>query len=284
MSPVRTNADRDHAIELYTSGLSTRQITDIMRADTKWIRRVIHDAGLMRNRQDARLAASATHPHWQARNRTDISSVDIVGDYQSGIPATEIAKRLGVSTRVVRARLNQGGIPLRSRAEARLLIDREKAAATVAEGRSRKVGWGEDLLYDWLVERGEVPDPQFPVGIRNIDIALAPIAVEVWTSSISPLADPYCRDRIKYLADRGWASVYIFVARRTRTLLPCVADEVIRIRDLARANPSAPRQHWVIRGCGERAAVFGDNLDHGALIPPAISCGYHSSINKSVRR
>src|SRR5207237_1177233 len=96
------------------------------------------------------------------------------------------------------------------------LIDREKMLTARAESRPvNHVGWGEDILFDLLVEQGEVPERQLPAGTRNIDLAIKPVAVEVWLSSISPLQDPYCRSRLEYLSDRGWWICYIFVARRT---------------------------------------------------------------------
>ena len=116
--------------------------------------------------------------------------------------------------------------------------------------------------------------------VRNIDIAIAPIAVEVWLSSSSPLEDPYCRGRIKHLSDLGWASCYVLVSRRTRTLLPAVADKIVAIHDAAQRDPTAPREHWVIRGCGELAATFSDDLAHGPLVPAAVSCPHHRPGNK----
>jgi len=157
------------------------------------------------------------------------------------------------------------------------MIDSKKAAALGAQARSRPIGWGEQILAQWLVDRGETPDAQRPSGTRNIDLALHPVAMEVWASASFPFHDPYCRERIKDLADQGWTMFYVHV--RNQILLPTVADQIVEFCQLSRSNPASPREHRVVRGCGELAAVSGDDLDHVTVIPPSKSCPYHSRID-----
>jgi len=179
-------------------------------------------------------------------------------------------------------RLLEQGITPRNPAAARLVLNREQTATRAAESRPDHVGWGEDTVSDWLVERGETPDLQHPVGTKNIDIAIAPVAVEIWLSSSSPLTDPYCRKRIEYLSNRGWWCCYVLISRRTKVLLPAVADEIITFVQLARVHPTPPRQHRVIRGCGELAATFGDNLNDITVVPPSKGCIHHRTGNKRI--
>lgn len=281
MPAPRPQADRDHMIELYRSGMTMKEIAQRFNTHKTVVGKVIRRAGISRLPTEYGVK-SRDKATGDKRFRTDVDLQQVAKRYLAGEPQTAIAQDLQVCHGTIKRWLKEMGIPIRSYAETRLLIEREQASATIANSRSRRIGWGEELLYQWLIERGETPDRQRPEGVKNIDIALHPIAVEIWLSSSSPLTDTYCRERIKYLAERGWSSLYIFISRRTRVLLPCVADEIIARYNFARSNPTAIRQHWVIRGCGEVAATFGDDLNHGPLIPPSIDCLYHSTVNESI--
>jgi len=146
-----------------------------------------------------------------------------------------------------------------------------------AESRSRKVGAGENTIFQWLVERGEHPERQFPVGRCNVDIAIGSIAVEIERVGFNPFCWPRAAKRIKYLSERGWSVISILVSVHTDVLLPCVADKVVAIAQTARQNPTAPREHWVIRGCGEVAARAGDDFADTPLIPASVSCPHHGA-------
>lgn len=270
-------------VELYRAGLTQREIAARFSTHYTVVGKYIAQAGAQRTPKEYG-RKPRTKAAGDKRFRADVDIRQVAARYLAGEPQTAIARDYGVCHRTVRRWLEETGTPIRTYTATRLLIKREKSSATVAESRSRRVGWGEELLYQWLVERGESPELQRPEGTKNIDLALHPIAVEVWLSSYSPLSDPFCRERIEYLAQRGWSSLYIFISKRTRVLLPCVADEIIARLQFARSNPTATRQHWVIRGCGELAATFGDDLNHGPLIPPAVDCLYHGPVNKRVAR
>lgn len=218
-------------------------------------------------------------------NLVSLPNDHIVERYRSGEPYTHIAKAIGVASGTVLRRLRQAGVPIRGVAEATTTPEiREKVLTAQAEHRRRKVGRFEDVLGQWLEERGELPDYQRPCGTRSIDLAISPIAVEVWLSTSLPFADPYCRRRIKDLSNRGWSSVYVFIARRTNTLLPVVADQIVALAQETRRDPPAARQHWVIRGCGELAAIASDDLDDFTVIPPSVGCPYHSCVNRRLRQ
>lgn len=277
MAAKFSDTQRQHAIELYRSGLSMERVARALDVSGGWVSNVVRSAGVSRGLSDAfRLRPS--HPRWIGALPTQ----EITRRYIDGESITRIASSIGVDARVIDRRLRDAGVPTRNAAQARLLINREKSAAKRAKAGAAPVGWGEEQLCKWLIERGEAAEPQRPEGTKNIDIAVGAVAVEVWMSGSSPLSDAYCRERIKYLSDRGWWCCYVFVARRTRVLLPIVADQIIALRQLASANPSAPREHRVIRGCGELAASFGDDLNHGPLIVPAVNCGYHRGVNAGI--
>ena len=272
---------RLHAIQLYESGLSLLLVSQKMGVSIEWVDGVVLSTGIARSRAEAaKLRFKRERPH---NTYLDLPVAEIVRRYQGGGGVLDIARDLGISSRPVFRILEEQGVARRSLADTQRLIGRKKALA-IAKARPDHVGWGEEKVQAWLAERGEVADSQHPSGTRNIDIAIPPIAVEVWLSANSPFTDTYCRDRIKDLSDRGWVSYYVWVARRTRILLPTVADQLVAWIQEGRRNPTAPREHRVIRGCGELAATASYDLDQITRIPPSVDCPHHSSVNKRLRR
>ena len=272
------DSERRNALELYLSGLSTRAIHEQTGRSEHWIAKVLRESGATRSLSDAR-KLHFKRGGWHNKARYDLPSEDIVRRYLAGESAQALAIEFGTESNAIHKRVRDAGFRVRGVAEAARLLHREQIVATVAKSRSRLVGWGEDILAERLRERGEITDLQRPEGKVNVDIAIPSVAVEVWLSSSHPFADAYCRERVKYLANRGWWCCYVFVSRRTRVLRPEVTDQIIALAQLARSNPSAPRQHWVVRGCGEIAAVAGDDLDDWTDIRPSVSCQYHRGIN-----
>lgn len=278
-----TQEKRDYIIELYLSGLTQREVAEKVGSEQKQIGHVLRQAGVSRSNSKAQLLS------WEKgrvayQYREDVPIVKIISDYKAGKPITKIAEEIGLDSGIVRHRLIENRITLRTAEEAYALIDREKSATLRAESRSRKTGWGEDVIQGWLEERGESPDPQLPVGTKNIDLAISPIAVEVWFATDNPFKSPYCRERIEYLANRGWTSLYIWIMKRTKVLLPVVADKVVALVKQSRRYPSVLSQHWVIRGCGEYAATSSFDLNDITFIPPSKDCPHHSCINKGLSR
>jgi hypothetical protein len=283
MTAKRPPADTENAIKTYLAGNSIRATAKLTGLTPGFVADAVERAGVSRGFSGGRAQFFANGG--KANRYIDgLPVAEIAAAYRSGVTLCDLATKYSVDRNAIKTRLHKAGVRVRDYAETRRLIDREQALTNLAESRPNRIGWGEDIVKQWLIERGEEPDAQFPVGVKNLDLALAPVTVEIWLATRFPFNDPYCRERIEYLANRGWTSLYIYISRRTRVLLPCVVDEIIRIRDLTRRNPSAPRKHWVIRGCGELAAVAGDDLDHFSIIPPAVGCPHHSCVNKSVRR
>lgn len=188
---------RNHIIRLYQSGLTQRQIAVQQGRDQKWVGSVLRSAGVSRsNSQGQRLSWENGRVAYQLR--TDLDSTRIAIAYQAGASMCQLAEQSDSDRKAVRRRILEAGVPIRSADEAYALIDRKKAATLRAESRpENKIGWGEELFRHMLVERGENPDSQFPVGTKNIDLAVHPVAVEIWLSSTLPFDDPYCSERIK---------------------------------------------------------------------------------------
>jgi hypothetical protein len=284
MPRPRPESDRQHAITLYQSGLSSVIVARQLRADPGWVQGVLKEAGVTRSRSAARRHFFDRGGRSPFLNRT-LPIQEIADRYRQGETTVALANAFGVSGRAITRCIREGGGQVRTVAEARLLIDREQSATRRAAARSPHfIGAGEELLRQMLTDRGECPNPQYPCGTKNIDLALLPVAVEIVVSAEAPFKNRYILKRTVYLAQRGWWCLYIWVSRRTGVLVPEIADQVIAFRDFASSNPSSMREHRVLRGCGELAARATDDLDHWTVIPSSNSCPYHSTMNKRFGR
>ena len=275
----------NEVVRLHLTGLDQRQLAIKFGKDQKLIGCILRESGKGRSNADAQ-KLTWVNGRVSYQLRTDVDVSDIVARYLAGESITAIAASYSINRRGVAKRLVKAGVALRTADEAYALVDREKVAtrAAVTKGKNRSMaGRFEDVLYDMLVDRGESPKLQFPVGTKNLDVAVKPVSVEVVLGTHNPLEDPYCSERIKYLADRGWQSLYVFISRRTELLLPAAADKVVSLLNLRRRHPAIYRKHWVVRGCGELAAVASFDLKHVTHIPPSKDCPHHSSINKRLR-
>lgn len=204
---------------------------------------------------------------------------DLVRRYLSGESEKAIADDLGVGRPTIRRRLLAAGITPRGRGEAmsvrmantspderkrlasaantarrgsKASADELARKAVTAERTLQKIRNGEIGLAALLSTRGVRPDLQKACGPYNIDIALAPIAVEVHVSTTHPMRSARQRERVVYLADRGWRTLYVWLRPGTEAS-DAAADEVIAHVERAQADPASVREYRVIRGTGEDA-------------------------------
>jgi len=181
--------------------------------------------------------------HWQRR-------------YLAGESEYALAAQAGVSTGAFARFLVAAGIPRRSCREANTLrmarmtaAERQAntaAAHTASRGHSRsqeslaatavtrqRIGFGigrwEHAVARELAARGLQVIAQLPVRGYNIDIAVWPLAVEIHSGAGHPHESRY-RERIEYLADRGWHQVYV-TFRHGRFDVQAVCDHVVTLLD-----------------------------------------------------
>lgn len=213
---------------------------------------------------------------------------DAVRRYLAGESSETLAAEYGVTRPTVRAAVRRAGHEPRTRREAavaRMLRDLGRHAAmqtkahdairgramhesalesrSLSRQRSRsQVGRGEDELARWLMDRGLRTEPQRAVGRYNLDLAVRSTALEVHSFKRSPLTRPHL-ERIKYLTDRGWHVVYVWVTE-AHPLQEAVADEVVAFLEGPGFDPATPGQYRVVRGCGELVASGCGDVDHWA--------------------
>jgi len=207
--------------------------------------------------------------------------------YRDGLSEKAVAERFSVDRNVIRRLSLRANVKPRGRSESMCLrmsqtsADERRRLASAAHsavrGRARseselavralrrertqeKIGDGERLFANWLAARGSTTSLQKAVGRYNIDVALPPVAVEIHVTSQNPLKRVQTRERIKYLADRGWHVLYVWVSKR-HFLSEAAADDAVAFRKRAQCDPSPIGQYRVIRGSGELVAEGRSDLD-----------------------
>jgi len=120
-------------------------------------------------------------------------------------------------------------------------------------------------LNDWLLLRGAETTMEAASGRYNIDIAVGSVAVEVHPYSFNPLGPTRLRERqrTRYLCNRGWLVLYVWISARSYTLDEVTADYIVALAESAKRDPSLVGEYRVIRGTSELVATGrgdGDEL------------------------
>lgn len=237
--------------------------------------------------------------------RINLDSDDIVRRYLQCESEQAIAKSLGVTRGPIRTRLLRAGIDPRGRSEAATTrmsqtteeyrkglasaanaarrhrtidgsalpissrYDRMAQSAAIKRRRSRsQIGKGEPELLDLFTARGFSVVPQQDVGRCNLDFAALPVAVEVWWAKSYPFRHPSNVRRTVYLANLGWTSLFVWLARQMPD--ESTADAVIAYVEGTRCRPlTVSPEYRVIRRNGEMVSTGEAKLDQIALVMPA---------------
>lgn len=298
----RLDIDRDNVVERYRSGETISHICEVFTADYKTIRTILTRAGVeIRPKSEetrlrmsklsaseidalmapARVAHQSVKGRPNLKGRVTVDDVDIVARYSAGESEKAIAESLGVSRQVVRRRLLDAGVTPRdgsasmrirmasmSPEERKLITDRARSACTQSRQETLSVvGWGENTLRDWLRDRGYEAIPQLAMGPYNIDLAIHPVAVEVWNSASNPLRLRRSHEKAEYLRERGWSLIWVWITKN-RIFDDRVADEIVTTIERTRLDPPASCEHRVIRGSGETATVGKYNSDNISVVHP----------------
>jgi len=243
--------------------------------------------------------------------RSEIDTESTIAAYTGGASAEAIARSMGVHERVVRRALQEGGVPLRTRSEANTLRmtqaseDERRKITEAARAKARAngtlwtpevvskamktrartnqvrgsmVGSFEEDMRKLLVNQGSGPIPQLAVGTYNLDLALAPVAVEVHVCASNPMTNARLRQRSEKLLDAGWTSLYIWITN-SFPLLPRAAEYAITFREAIERSEAPRREHRVIRGTGELVASYRRDPDNGAFVPTSVGPAYRTRRN-----
>jgi len=287
MPTERTDLDRDDIVQRYLSGQSLKTIAQAVGASDGPIRRILRDA-------DVPIRSARDSHRWQpvVYTRTDIDAESVIRDYLSGESQVSLAAKWSVSVDVIRRMLVNASVPIRSNAAAQSLrmqrmTPEERSAhaeamvrnwrgqrhtdealtkaALARQQRGTSVSGNEVEMMHMLQARGLDPIPQLAVGKYNIDLAIGNVGVEIlggwWHKSKRHEA------RTRYLFDRGWDLIFVWVHRKSYPLRPAAADYVVAYVEEAQRHPAPVRQYRMIRGTGKEVARGSADLDHLPGIP-----------------
>lgn len=212
--------------------------------------------------------------------------------YKAGMSALKVFQRTGVDRGALTRELKKRGIPVRSRSEAgkvraqRMTADERKRQAAAANAAMRGVpaveerlvkaaktkertrysqSDGEKLLVGWLADLD--PVSQKAVGRYNVDVAVAPVAVEVLGGEWHGYKRHHAT-RTKYIADAGWALLFVWNTANY-PLTRSAAHYVREFVEEASVNPTLIGEYRVIRGDGQLVTIGRADDEEFTVIPPA---------------
>jgi len=226
-------------------------------------------------------------------NRLRDITPEMVKDLYVTLSEKQIADQLGVGRDVIRRRLLEAGITPRNRSEVMF----HRMAATTAEERrrlakaahdavrgvrrsedelikraqaqTRRIGEGEHTLLQLLEQRGVAPIHQMPVYKYNVDLAIPPVAVEVFRDAANPALRGAHQSKAKYLLDHHWAIVWVWITSEGE-IDETTADQVIAIFKRTRRTPTLFGEEWVIGRRSNLPAIVQREGHKITLVPTPI--------------
>jgi transposase len=290
----------DEIVARYLAGESPTELAPHYGCSPETIRRRIRERATLRTAGDATRLRFALHPEAieQAREAQKLGvairkvptppTVELLAMYETSSVMT-VAAHYGVSGTTVIRWLDELKVDRRDKSEAGILRtsllpreelerqlailhaaapDYEKAAingAASREGTEWIIGRGEPELRAMLDARGVETVPQKAVYHYNIDLAAAPVAIEVHNNMGHPYRWSRIITRTAELSERGWLVWYVWITEE-EIIQEIVADQIACwYEQLCAGDPSVSR-HRVIRGDGE---VCDNNVSRRAVGNPS---------------
>lgn len=228
--------------------------------------------------------------------RLNLPEDEIVSMYVSGISENVIAKHFNTSRITIGKRLIAAGIRRRTQSESEALkwsqmspaqranqVAAAHKASTgrvasfaercrIAETREKRqthVAPVEYILWGRLRQHGLNPIQQKAIGPYNCDLAVHPVAVEVWGGNWHwhgkhrRMFEKRCR----YILNAGWSIYILPVSRRDPFSEARVRDLVAYIK-AARRDPPSPCEYRMVWSRGEWETVGWDDGDKLVIDPP----------------
>jgi len=236
-----------------------------------------------------------------SRKWNPTNASDIVDHYLAGMSEKRLAEQEKIGRTALRRFLLDHGISPRGQSEAERLkwsrmdtAQRQaqvRAAHEAATGRSHSMterirmalsrernGSGrspdEVLLETMLCDIGVISIPQRAVGPYNCDLAVHPVAVEIWGGNWHWHGRHAARNskRIRYFLDAGWDMLIVHLSRKRHPLTQQVAEYVSAYVKQRRGDPTAIREYRVVRGAG-KLLIAGCADDDEITVVPAFRLG-----------
>ena len=219
---------------------------------------------------------------------------DIVNAYQFGESEYSLAQRFHVSRNVIRRRLEGAGIQIRTMSEAGLVRAAQMSAeqrssqaapshaairgskrtegqllrrAQLIEQRGTFGSPGEKWLHDSLASYGLKPIPQKAIGKYNVDLAIAPIAMEVLGGGWH-LTKRHHSIRTPQILNSGWSLLFIWNQDGPAAMSKGAPKYVVSYIEEVSRDPSLVGEYRVISGNGKLLAAGRSEDNEFPLVPP----------------
>lgn len=281
------------AVRRYVAGEGMEAICEGIRGlGPDRLKQTLINRGLYRSKAERYQLASEKISATQRAN-SGIDDDAVVAYYLAGNSEKATAAHFGVSRTAIRLRLLSAGVTPRDGSASmhlrlsKMTPDERAALLTAAHEASRgrvvpeetliklaetrqRMGFSasdhEMDLAELLRERGLEAVPQFAVGKYNIDLAVHPVAVEVWGGGWHFYGEHARRhaQRTRDLFDAGWHLFIVVVDAIKRPLSAVAADQIVTFVEQARRDPSARREQRVIWGDGEPVPAHRLDFDKAA--------------------
>lgn len=295
MERPKTPVDIDYAVQRYIGGEGREAICQSTPGLSDGVlKRELIARGVLRTKAERYALAGEKAA---VKRRTPVDIERIVRLYESGESEVAVGRAVGVSRMIVRRVLVNAGVSLRGYGQnaivaARRTPEENKALTAAANKAARgRVASEEERVrtaqtrernrsgvshYEVFIEKklrtlGIASTPQKACGRYNIDIAVGPVAMEVfgggWHAGGRHLAR--APQRFSYLFDQGWCVLVVWVPGGSSTPLTLGAVEyLVAWLDEIKRDPSTARGYRVIWGSGQEIARGRPDGDELAAIRP----------------
>lgn len=269
-------------IARWDAGGSLRSIASEFGVTDKVIRRILDQSGV----------------HFENRWIKKLPGKEVVDMFLSGVGIRGVADAYEVAPGVIARILREHGIKPRDRAEqqaARMArcspeerLELVKAAhdavrgvphteeqrvkvAITREKRQTSVSHYERAIAALVKKRGLAPTLQKAIGRYNCDLAIDPVAVEIFGGGWHWTGDHLDRSarRLRYFLDSGWHVLMIRIDREHIPLRGAIADYIVSYVNEVRNDPSRTREYRVVRGAGKLLTAGSADDDYVSIIPSA---------------
>ena len=274
--------DDSHIIELYSSGMTAREVGDKLGISRDKVYKAMKRCGV------------------KGHSKRIPTPSGVVERYERGESVLELSKAYGVSRSVVKRWLSDAGVQIRSYAEAGLVraakmspedraaqakaahdatrgkrmrtISKVRRARTVqALASLEKCTDGERLIAETFMAHGYDVTLQKSVHIYNLDIAVGDrFAVEVYGGNFHAARVRRIKEseRLEYLLGAGWTIVYVWDTKSI-PITVAAAEKCVSIFNAFSFDPTVDGEYWVIRGDGEIATRASRNVNYDSLKLPS---------------
>jgi hypothetical protein len=279
MPSTSSGIDIDDLIARYEAGASPNELGREFGVSSRTIQRILRAAGVpLRDKRAAgELRRGKPNPR---RLRSDIDRDAVVRQYEAGASLTELALSWNCSPRTVAYILKARGVePRDAHTARRLQISRAKSAEEQLGAETASMAADQRIsepaperapaetpilpieinLRRMLESRGHAPASRVQEGPYTIDLAVGRVGVELlsgWWHASKRNAG-----RTRYLLDRGWHLVFVWVSPRRQPLTEAAVDYILGFADEIEHADNPSGQYRLIWGTGEEVSRGSADMD-----------------------